>query len=72
MGWDQSGHEQSVSRSPRRLGNIDSPATRKVSSMLSGMRPDSRLAAMMGCSAMASWRCSQSGGLMVRTSMLTL
>ena len=49
-------------------GQADGP---EVSSMLSGIRPDSRLAAMMGCSTMASRMRSQSGGAMVRTSMLT-
>ena len=59
-GLDQSGHEQAVSRSSRRSGNMERPTDRKVSSMFSGMRPESRLAAMMGCSAMAAWMRSHS------------
>ena len=41
-GLDQSGHDQSVSRPSRRSGNMDRPTDRKVSSMFSGIRPDSR------------------------------
>ena len=48
-GLDQSGTSSPSPGRPAGQGTWNRPAARKVSSMLSGMRPDKRLAAMMGC-----------------------
>ena len=48
QGLDQSGHEQSVSRSAPLSGKSESPASLKTSSILSGIWPASSFAAKIG------------------------
>ena len=71
QGFDQSGHEQSVSRSERLSGKSERPASLKTSSMLSGIRPARSCAMKIGCSDRQVISFSQSAPASVPTLTVT-